>query len=643
MLAGLEEVNSGRILIGDRDVTDVPPKDRDIAMVFQNYALYPHMTVAENMGFALKIAGVGKDERAARVLEAAKLLDLEDYLTRKPKALSGGQRQRVAMGRAIVRQPQVFLMDEPLSNLDAKLRVQTRTQIASLQRRLGVTTVYVTHDQTEALTMGDRIAVLKDGLLQQVGTPRDLYERPNNVFVAGFIGSPAMNLFPSDLAEGGVQFGSEVVPLDRDTVGRAHGSQVTVGVRPEDIVVGPADGKGLSVVVDLVEELGADGYLYGHTDIDGKRTDIVARVDGRRHPNAGDTVTLAATAGHVHAFDIETGERLNDAPVISGGRSDSPTTRRGWPSGCPRRGFPFTRGPMPDSLSITASSVDPGLLSLPWSTTLAEWPSSTIVFLPKGLSRHLVRFANLSGSRRRRSRRRPRRWPGASTTCSATSTASTCRASSASRSSPGGRMPRASRCPAALVTAHLRFSLPYRALFTQVLRPDTANRLVDALAVLLVRLHNVGLLLGRRVAVEHPLPPRRGGVRRVPRRRRDRRAARERPDPRSARARPRRRAHQHRRRDHGPRSRRAPRGRRGCDRDRRRHRLVVPVAVGGADRSGDVRRQRGVAHHRARAAAQRPRVRHRRDVRSRRRPTARASRSSRRSWMPDITSAGCSD
>jgi multiple sugar transport system ATP-binding protein len=222
------------------------------------------------------------------------------------------------MGRAIVRQPQVFLMDEPLSNLDAKLRVQTRTQIASLQRRLGVTTVYVTHDQTEALTMGDRIAVLKDGILQQVGTPRDLYERPNNVFVAGFIGSPAMNLFPSDLAEGGVRFGSEVVPLDRDTVGRAHGSGVTIGVRPEDIVVGPADGKGLPVVVDLVEELGADGYLYGHTDIDGKRTDIVARVDGRRHPNAGETVTLAATAGHVHAFDLETGERLNDAPVISG-------------------------------------------------------------------------------------------------------------------------------------------------------------------------------------------------------------------------------------------------------------------------------------------------------------------------------------
>ncbi|MCO7202288.1 sn-glycerol-3-phosphate ABC transporter ATP-binding protein UgpC [Microbacterium sp. CnD16-F] len=317
MLAGLEEVNSGSIRIGDRDVTDVPPKDRDIAMVFQNYALYPHMTVAENMGFALKIAGVGKEERAARVLEAAKLLDLEQYLTRKPKALSGGQRQRVAMGRAIVRQPQVFLMDEPLSNLDAKLRVQTRTQIASLQRRLGVTTVYVTHDQTEALTMGDRIAVLKDGLLQQVGTPRDLYEKPNNVFVAGFIGSPAMNLFPASLADGGIQFGTEVVPLDRDTVGRATGSQVTVGVRPEDLEVGPADGRGLAVQVDLVEELGADGYLYGHVDIDGKRTDVVARVDGRNHPNAGETVTLAAKPGHVHAFDIESGDRLNDKPVVS--------------------------------------------------------------------------------------------------------------------------------------------------------------------------------------------------------------------------------------------------------------------------------------------------------------------------------------
>ncbi|MCU1584856.1 MAG: sugar transporter ATP-binding protein [Microbacteriaceae bacterium] len=314
MLAGLEEVNDGNILIGDRNVTDVPPKDRDIAMVFQNYALYPHMTVAENMGFALKIAGVNKDERATRVLEAAKLLDLEPYLGRKPKALSGGQRQRVAMGRAIVRQPQVFLMDEPLSNLDAKLRVQTRTQIASLQRRLGVTTVYVTHDQTEALTMGDRIAVLKDGVLQQVGTPRDLYANPRNVFVAGFIGSPAMNLFTADLVEGGLKFGTAIAALDRSSMAATSNTKVTIGVRPEDVKVSPT-GEGLKVSVDVVEELGADGYLYGHTEIDGSRVDVVARVDGRAHPNAGDTVFITPEPAHIHAFDIESGDRLSKAVV----------------------------------------------------------------------------------------------------------------------------------------------------------------------------------------------------------------------------------------------------------------------------------------------------------------------------------------
>ncbi|ROQ37558.1 carbohydrate ABC transporter ATP-binding protein (CUT1 family) [Frondihabitans sp. PhB188] len=316
MLAGLEEVNSGDIFIGDRNVTDVPPKDRDIAMVFQNYALYPHMTVAENMGFALKIAGVGKDERATRVLEAAKLLDLEPYLARKPKALSGGQRQRVAMGRAIVRQPQVFLMDEPLSNLDAKLRVQTRTQIASLQRRLGVTTVYVTHDQTEALTMGDRIAVLKDGVLQQVGTPRDLYEKPDNVFVAGFIGSPAMNLLPADIVDGGVQFGTSVASVERDILSQATQKNVTVGVRPEDVVVSTT-GEGLKVAVDVVEELGADGYLYGHADVNGQRADIVARVDGRSHASAGDTVYITPQAHHLHVFDTESGLRLGDKAVVS--------------------------------------------------------------------------------------------------------------------------------------------------------------------------------------------------------------------------------------------------------------------------------------------------------------------------------------
>ena len=309
MLAGLEEVNSGHILIGDRDVTDVAPKDRDIAMVFQNYALYPHMTVAENMGFALKIAGVNKEERAARVLEAAKLLDLEPYLDRKPKALSGGQRQRVAMGRAIVRKPQVFLMDEPLSNLDAKLRVQTRTQIASLQRRLGVTTVYVTHDQVEAMTMGDRVAVLKDGVLQQVATPRELYENPSNVFVAGFIGSPAMNLLQLEIVTGGVQFGNTVLPIDKKFLSKTKAKSVTVGIRPENLTVSKKEG--IQVDVDVVEELGADGYLYGTSHLNGGNQDIVVRVDGRTHPNAGETVFLKADGGIVHLFDIETGERLN--------------------------------------------------------------------------------------------------------------------------------------------------------------------------------------------------------------------------------------------------------------------------------------------------------------------------------------------
>ena len=309
MLAGLEEVNQGRILIGDRDVTDVPPKDRDIAMVFQNYALYPHMTVAENMGFALKIAGVSKEERAERVLEAAKLLDLEPYLSRKPKALSGGQRQRVAMGRAIVRKPQVFLMDEPLSNLDAKLRVQTRTQIASLQRRLGVTTVYVTHDQVEAMTMGDRVAVLKDGVLQQVDTPIALYERPANVFVAGFIGSPAMNLVQLPIVDGGVQFGNIVLPIERDVLAKTSAKEITVGIRPENLKV--TDGKGIAVEVDVVEELGADGFLYGRTNINGVDQDVVSRVAGRTHPKSSDKVTLAPEGGITHLFDVETGLRLN--------------------------------------------------------------------------------------------------------------------------------------------------------------------------------------------------------------------------------------------------------------------------------------------------------------------------------------------
>jgi len=310
MLAGLEEVNGGKVFIGDRDVTGVPPKDRDIAMVFQNYALYPHMTVAENMGFALKIAGVAKEERAARVLDAAKLLDLEPYLNRKPKELSGGQRQRVAMGRAIVRKPQVFLMDEPLSNLDAKLRVQTRTQIASLQRRLGVTTVYVTHDQVEAMTMGDRVAVLKDGILQQVATPRELYETPVNVFVAGFIGSPSMNLLQVPIVDGGVQFGNEVVPIPSSVLSKTKAKMVTLGVRPENLSVSKT--KGISVEVAVIEELGSDGYLYGAAKIDGRETELVSRVDGREHPNKGENVWLNPEGGIMHVFDVETGERLNE-------------------------------------------------------------------------------------------------------------------------------------------------------------------------------------------------------------------------------------------------------------------------------------------------------------------------------------------
>jgi multiple sugar transport system ATP-binding protein len=308
MLAGLEEVNEGGIFIGEREVTDVPPKDRDIAMVFQNYALYPHMTVAENMGFALKIAGVSKEERAERVLEAAKLLDLEPYLNRKPKALSGGQRQRVAMGRAIVRKPQVFLMDEPLSNLDAKLRVQTRTQIASLQRRLGVTTVYVTHDQVEAMTMGDRVAVLKDGLLQQVDSPRNLYDTPQNVFVAGFIGSPAMNLVQLSIVDGGVQFGDAVLPISREILAKASGSKITVGIRPEKLSVAE---HGLVVDVDVVEELGSDGYLYGRAQLDGTEQNVVVRVDAINHPKAGDKIHLISEPDAVHLFDVESGARLN--------------------------------------------------------------------------------------------------------------------------------------------------------------------------------------------------------------------------------------------------------------------------------------------------------------------------------------------
>ncbi|MEU7718165.1 ABC transporter ATP-binding protein [Streptomyces tibetensis] len=313
MLAGLEDVNAGAIRIGDRDVTHLPPKDRDIAMVFQNYALYPHMTVADNMGFALKIAGVNKAEIRQKVEEAAKILDLTEYLDRKPKALSGGQRQRVAMGRAIVREPQVFLMDEPLSNLDAKLRVSTRTQIASLQRRLGITTVYVTHDQVEAMTMGDRVAVLKDGLLQQIDTPRNMYDKPANLFVAGFIGSPAMNLVEVPITDGGVKFGKSVVPVQRDAIAAATDKTVTVGVRPEHFEVAGADAElGLAVTVNVVEELGADAYVYGTAKVGDDSKDLVVRVSGRDVPEKGSQLHVVPRSGETHVFSTSTGARLSD-------------------------------------------------------------------------------------------------------------------------------------------------------------------------------------------------------------------------------------------------------------------------------------------------------------------------------------------
>ncbi|ADB30168.1 ABC transporter related protein [Kribbella flavida DSM 17836] len=308
MLAGLEEVNEGSIYIGDRDVTHRPPKERDIAMVFQNYALYPHMSVADNMGFALKMQGVSKEDRAKRVLEAAKLLGLEEYLDRKPKALSGGQRQRVAMGRAIVRNPQVFLMDEPLSNLDAKLRVQTRTQIAELQNRLGVTTVYVTHDQIEAMTMGDRVAVLKDGLLQQVDTPLNLYDNPKNKFVAGFIGSPAMNLLEADITDTGAKVGDYIIPIERGVLGKAGNDKtLTVGIRPEAFQVSD---QGLPVKVAVIEELGADAYLYGTAEHNNEHQQIVARIDARMPVEKGSTIRLAAVPEKLHLFSTSTEERL---------------------------------------------------------------------------------------------------------------------------------------------------------------------------------------------------------------------------------------------------------------------------------------------------------------------------------------------
>jgi multiple sugar transport system ATP-binding protein len=344
MLAGLEPLDGGRIEIAGRDISDVQPKDRDIAMVFQNYALYPSKTVAENMGFALKMQHVPGPERDRRVREAARILDLDDaLLDRKPKALSGGQRQRVAMGRAIVREPKVFLMDEPLSNLDAKLRVQTRSQIAELQRRLGITTVYVTHDQVEAMTMGHRVAVLSGGHLQQCASPRELYDNPVNQFVAGFIGSPSMNLLDAPLTEGGATLAGAVIPLSpgiRTAAARDKLTDLVIGIRPEHmhltdsagpaadagrpapaavplsspVLISPAStgamltGSVLSGEVLLVEELGADALLHIRLASDGGS--VVARTEGRKSPAPGQRVALRVQPDDVFAFHPVTGARL---------------------------------------------------------------------------------------------------------------------------------------------------------------------------------------------------------------------------------------------------------------------------------------------------------------------------------------------
>jgi len=311
MLAGLEEVDAGALYIGSRDVTDLPPKDRDISMVFQNYALYPYLTVEANIGFPLKIAGVKRSVREARVREVAALLGLSDYLGRKPGQLSGGQRQRVAMGRAIVRLPQVFLMDEPLSNLDAKLRVQMRADIAALQSDFGITTVYVTHDQSEAMTLGHRVAVLKDGVVQQCDAPRVLYDRPANAFVGGFIGSPSMNLIRVPLGvNGSVSLGGvevQISPSTRSAATTAGWTELLVGVRPESLELAS---DGIAAEVQVVEELGADAFVFCTALVGGQETQLVARSAAKTAPARGARVSLRPDTSEAHLFDPVAGERL---------------------------------------------------------------------------------------------------------------------------------------------------------------------------------------------------------------------------------------------------------------------------------------------------------------------------------------------
>jgi multiple sugar transport system ATP-binding protein len=304
MLAGLEEVDAGAVFIGERDVTDDPPKERDVAMVFQNYALYPYLDVAANLAFPLKMARVKGPERDRRVRAIAEMLDLTPFLARKPSQLSGGQRQRVAMGRAIIREPAVFLMDEPLSNLDATLRVQMRAEIASLQSRLRVTTIFVTHDQVEAMTLGHRVAVLRDGRLQQCDTPRRLYDHPANLFVAGFIGSPAMNLCTLPVVDGRTSLGGSELTLPAGVNGSR---EVVVGLRPESLEL--AD-HGLAGRVEIVEELGADAYAFCVADLPGGEARLVARADARHPPASGARVALRPRFDEAHLFDPVSGLRL---------------------------------------------------------------------------------------------------------------------------------------------------------------------------------------------------------------------------------------------------------------------------------------------------------------------------------------------
>jgi len=313
MIAGLEEITSGEIYIDGRIVNDVPPKDRDIAMVFQNYALYPHMTVYENMAFGLKLRKYPKREIDERVREAAQILGIEQLLERKPKALSGGQRQRVAVGRAIVRKPKVFLFDEPLSNLDAKFRVAMRTEISKLHARLEATMIYVTHDQVEAMTMGDRIVVMDNGVIQQIDTPVDLYDHPLNQFVAGFIGSPAMNFLYGTLTrDGGLVFdeGSVRIPLPERLAGRLRDytdKRIILGIRPESLHSGRPSSNVVESAefparVELVEPMGSETFLYLNTGTH----NLIAKVEAHVLPEIGDTLTLVADLGHAHFFDAET-------------------------------------------------------------------------------------------------------------------------------------------------------------------------------------------------------------------------------------------------------------------------------------------------------------------------------------------------